>query len=144
MILTDENINSLDDNYNTAYYRNIDLKTIRDNNIINFNLIYHNNLPTFIRKAQRSCIDFIISNCPSQISKVRTHYDDNNHYQYKDINFCNILSDHIMISCRYSNNSIKSKQQFRTVRNYKLLTKHTLSQYFTNNDVINTTFNYTD
>ena len=108
IILTDENINSLDDNCNTTYYRNIELKIIRDNNIINYNLIYHNNQPTFIRKAQKSCIDFIISNCPSKINNVRTHYDDNYHYQYKDINYCNILSDHIIISCRYSNNSIKS------------------------------------
>ena len=77
IILTDENINSLDDNCNTAYYRNIELKTIRDNNIINCNLIYHNNQPTFIRKAQKSCIDFIISNCPSKINNVRTHYDEN-------------------------------------------------------------------
>ena len=122
IILTVETINSLDDNCNTAYCRNIELKTIRDNNIINYNLIYHNNQPTFIRKAQKLCIDFIISNCPTKINNVRTHYDDNTIYQYKDINYCNVLSDHIMISCRYSNNGIKFKQQFRTVRNYKLLT----------------------
>ena len=112
IVLTDENINSIDDNCNSAYYRNIDLKTIRDNNIINYNLIYHNNLPTFIRKAQKSCIDFIISNCPSKINNVRTHYDDNDHHQYKDVNYCNILSDPIMISCRYIDMKIKSNQQF--------------------------------
>ena len=144
IVLTDENINSVDDNCNSSSYRNIELKTIRDNNIINHGLVYHNNLPNFIRKAQKSCIDFIILNCPAKINNVRTHYDDNNHHQYKDINYCNILSDHIMISCRYSNSKIKSIQEFRTIRNYRLLTKHALSQYFTHNERLNTIFNYTD
>ena len=49
-----------------------------------------------------------------------------------------------MISCSYNNKKIKSTQQFRTIRDYKLLTKHTLNEYFSHNDTLNTIFNYTD
>ena len=111
-LLTDENLNSMEDNSNTGSYRNIELKQIRDNNIINYNLTYHNNLPTFFRKGTKSCIDFIISNCPTKINNTRTHYNDDDHYQYKGINHSNILSHHAMISCRYNSNKIKSFQQF--------------------------------
>ena len=85
IILTDENLNSLEDNCQTGQFRNFEFKNIRDSNIINFNLTYHNNLPTFFRKGSRSCIDFIISNCPTKLSNIRTHYNDDNNFQYKNI-----------------------------------------------------------
>ena len=59
-------------------------------------------------------------------------------------NYHNIMSDHIMISCSYNNKKIKSTQQFRTIRDYKLLTKDILNEYFSHNDTLNTIFNYTD
>ena len=104
----------------------------------------YNNQPTFYRKGIKPCIDFIISNCPTKISNVRTHYNGDDIYQYKDTNYHNIMSDHIMTSCSYNNKKIRATQQFRTIRDYKLLTKHTLNEYFSHNDTLNTIFNYTD
>ena len=54
------------------------------------------------------------------------------------------MSDHVMLSCTYNNKHITKTQQFKIIRNNKLLTKHTLNEYFTNNDTINTIFNHTD
>ena len=54
------------------------------------------------------------------------------------------MSDHVMLSCTYNNKHITKTQQFKIIRNNKLLTKHTLNEYFKNNDTINTKFNYTD
>ena len=50
MILTDNNINSLEDNTNTNMYRNIELKNLKDNMIIEHSLTVHNHEPTFFRK----------------------------------------------------------------------------------------------
>ena len=144
IILTDENIDSLDEGSNTKYLRNIELKTIKESNIIEYSLVYHNKLPTFFRKGVKSCVDFIISNCPSKIHNVRTHYDGNDIFEYKDREYNNIMSDHAMLSCTYNNKNIKKSQQFRIVRDSKLLTKHNLNEYLANNEVISTVFNYTD
>ena len=54
------------------------------------------------------------------------------------------MSDHVMISCTYNNKHITKTQQFRIIRNHKLLMKHNLNQYLSHNDIINTIFNYTD
>ena len=143
-ILTDENLNILDDFSNTSYLKNNFLKEIRDSNIIDFSLTYHNNKPTFFRKGVSSCIDFIISNCPSKISNVRTHYNDRDEFGYYDVDFNNIMSDHVMLSCHYNDNNISIPQQFRSVRNNRLLTKHALNEYFECNDRLNELFSYTD
>ena len=47
IILTDENIDSFENKSSTGYCKNIQLKTIRDNNIIENSLTYHNNKTTF-------------------------------------------------------------------------------------------------
>ena len=73
VILTDENIDSLQDKSSIGFSKNIQLKTLRDNSIIENSLTYHNNKATFCRKGVKSCIDFIISNCPLKIKNVRTH-----------------------------------------------------------------------
>ena len=54
------------------------------------------------------------------------------------------MSDHYLLSCTYNNKKITVPQQFLVTRNSKLLTKHTLNQYFSNNEALNTIFNYTD
>lgn len=89
-------------------------------------------------------MDFILSNCPSKISNVRTHYNDDDYYSYKDSDYNNIMSDHVMVSYHYNDKNIKIPQQFRTIRDYKLLTKHLLNQYFENNDILNEIFSLTD
>ena len=48
IILTDDNINSIDDFSMTNYYSNIELKNSRDNLFINSSLITHNNELTFL------------------------------------------------------------------------------------------------
>ena len=54
------------------------------------------------------------------------------------------MSDHVMLSCHYNDSNIKIPQQFRNVRDNKLLTKHTLNQYFENNHNLNEIFSLTD
>ena len=99
IILTDENINSFEDKSSIGNCKNIQLKEIRDNNIIQNSLTYHNNKPTFCRKGVKSCIDYIISNCPLKVDNVRTHDGDNQIFGYRDIEFNNIMSDHYILSC---------------------------------------------
>ena len=145
IILTDDNINSYEDNSFSNQYKNIEIKNIRDNSIISNCLIVHNNKPTFFRKGIKTCIDHIYSNCPINISNVRTHDNDNIHSDYDLFDAADsILSDHAMISCTYSHQSIKIPQQFKIIRNNKLLTKHSLNQYFDHNHELNRIFNETD
>ena len=47
-----------------------------------------------------------------QVSNVRTHYNDEDIYQYEDINYNNILSDHVMVSGVYNNKNIAKGSQF--------------------------------
>ena len=72
MILTDENIDSLQDKSKSGYCNNIHLKNIRDQSIIENSLTYHNNKATFNRRGIKSCIDYIISNCPTKVCVVGT------------------------------------------------------------------------
>ena len=62
---------------------------MRDNFVIDNRMTIHNEKPTFHRKGNVSCIDHIISNCPTKIKNVTTHKD--------------ILSDHNHLTCTYSN-----------------------------------------
>ena len=83
-------------------------------------------------------IDHIFSNCLSHIDNVRTHINNSNtnyvNLRAKIINNSHpILSDHAMLSCNYSSSDIIIPQQFRIVRNNKLLTKDKLQMYFNNN-----------
>ena len=98
----------------------------------------------FFRKGVSSCVDFVISNCSYKISNVRTHTNDEDHYSYKDDKFNNVMSDHAMVSCHFNDQSIKIPQQYRIVRDYKLLTKHSLNQYFSHNDKLNKNFSFSD
>jgi len=47
IIMTDENIDSLDEDSNSKYLCNIEPKTIKENNIIECSLVYHTKLSTF-------------------------------------------------------------------------------------------------
>ena len=144
VILTDENIDSLQDKCSTGYSKNIQLKSIREQSMIDNSLTYHNNRATFCRKGVKSCIDYIISNCPLKINNVRTHDGDKEVFGYKDLEYNNIMSDHFLLSCTYSSKKINFPQQFLITRNSKLLTKHNLSQFFTNNEVLQCIFSETD
>ncbi len=116
VILTDENIDSLQDKSSTGYSKNIQLKTLRDSSIIENSLTYHNNKATFCRKGVKSCIDFIISNCPLKINNVRTHDGETEVFGYKDWEFNNIMSDHFNLSCTYNHKKIDFPQQFLITR----------------------------
>ena len=111
--------------------------------IIQYNLTYHNKLPNFFRKGKKSCIDFMISNCPTKFLNIRTHYEDNI-FQYDNTNYSNILSNHVMVSGIYNKFFFANFRQFRIMRNFKLLTKYTLNQYFSLNKELNSIFNYSD
>ena len=119
----------LDEISSSCFSKNAQLRQIHDNNIIEYNLTYHNKLPTFFRKGVKSCIDFVISNCPTKVSNIRTHYNDEDIYQYEDINYNNILSDHVMVSGVYNNENVAKGSQFKITRDAKLLTKHILSRF---------------
>lgn len=108
--MTDENTNFDEGISSMAYSKYLQLRKIRKSNIIDYNLTYHNNMPTFFCKGNKSCIDFFISNCPIKISNVQTHYDVDEFFQYEDTNYNNIMSDHIMISGVYNNKKIVYSQ----------------------------------
>ena len=132
----------MEDYSNSSMYRNFELKSMKDNLIIENSLTVHNTDPTFFHKNIISCIDHIMSNCPLNISNVRTH-TSNNHSNYINIaaNIINnsnpIMSDHAILSCTYNNKNINLPQQFKIIRNHNLLTKHNLHQYFKDNDNLN-------
>ena len=54
------------------------------------------------------------------------------------------MSDHFLLSCTYNNKKITVPQQFLVTRNSKLLTKHTLNEYFSCNTFIQEIFSETD
>ena len=142
--MTDENIDNLQDKNRSGFCKNIQLKNIRDQSIIENSLTYHNNKPTFCRRGVKSCIDFIISNCPIKIANVRTHDGDTEIFGYKDVEYNNIMSDHFLLSCTYNNKKICIPQQFLITRNSRLLTRHNLNEYFSNNPLLQEIFSETD
>ena len=144
LILTDENIDSLQDKNKSGFCKNIHLKTIRDHSIIENSLTYHNNKATFNRRGVKSCIDYIISNCPTKVSNVRTHDGDTEVFGYRDLEYNNIMSDHYLLSCTYNNKKISIPQQFLVTRNSKLLTRHNLNEYFSYNPLLQEIFSETD
>ena len=137
IILTDDNINTLEDKSASQLYKNYDLKQIRDNMIIDNRLTTHNDRPTFFRPGMTSCIDHIMTNCPDKITNVTTHYDNykdydsnNDYYDYEDCDYemtktkrTNLtISDHAIISCDYNSKFLKIPQLFRIIRdNNKLI-----------------------
>ena len=125
------------------------MKNLRDELIIENSLIIHNNEPTFFRNQSKSCIDHIFSNCPTKISNTRTHVNNNlSQYNNPKANIINndnpILSDHAIISCQYNSKDIDIPEQFRIVRNTKLLTARKLQGLVNNNFALNTIFSETD
>ena len=54
VILADENIDSYDENSSSNRYRNIEIKNIRNSNIIEHSLTYHNDKPTIIRGNRKN------------------------------------------------------------------------------------------
>ena len=109
---------------------NIFLKNIRDEFLVSKNIIVHNKKPTFHRKNQISCIDHIHSNCASHINNVTTSK--------------NILSDHNYIYCTYSNQKFNLWPSYTIKRDFSLLTRYNLQQYFYNNTEIQSVFYYKD
>ena len=117
--------------------------------VIENSMVIHNKEPTFFRGNVRSCIDHIFSNCPTHVDNVCTHSNSNT-YNYTNLgaNIINnsnpILSDHSIPSCNYTSKDINIPQQFRIIRNMKLLTKEKLRLYFKNNTAFNSIFSYSD
>ena len=144
LILTDENIDSLQDKNKSGFCKNIQLKAIRDQSIIENSLTYHNNKATFNRRGVKSCIDYIISNCPTKVSNVRTHDGDTEIFGYRDLEYNNIMSDHYLLSCTYNNKKINIPQQFLVTRNSNLLTRQSLNDYFSCNPYLQEIFSETD
>ena len=70
VILTGDNIKSIEDNSNSSYYRNMELKSIKDNLINKDSLTIHNKDLTFFWKDIKSCIDHIMSNCPQMFKLI--------------------------------------------------------------------------
>ena len=134
MIMTDDNINSLEDNSLTNFYKNIQLKHLKDEMMINNSLIEINNKPTFFRPSIKLCMDHIISNCPSKISCVTTH----SHYNSNPTHNI-VISDYLILTAIYNNKEIVVPQLYTTIRNNKLLTRERLQQLWDINDIIKST-----
>ena len=129
--MTDDNINSLEDNSLTNFYKNLQLKHLKDEMMIKNSLIEHNHKPTFFRPSIKSCIDHIISNCPSKISSVTTHNHNNTNPTHNVI-----ISDHLTLTAICNNKEIVVPQLYTTIRNNKLLTRERLQQFWDCNDII--------
>ena len=143
IIMSDDNLNTLDDHSLSSNSRNFELKNIRDNFLIENSMVIHNKESTFFRNNVRSCIDHIFSNCPTHIDNVCTHSNTNtpNYCKLKAniINNSNpVLSDHSILSCNYTSKDICIPQQFKIIRNNKLLTKEKLQYYFEINIALKT------
>ena len=54
------------------------------------------------------------------------------------------MSDHYILSCTYNNSKINHPQQFKITRNFRLLTKYKLNQYFSNNEALQGIFSEQD
>ena len=117
--------------------------------MIKNSLVVHNSEPTFFRNSQKSCIDHILSNCPTKISNIRTHINDNsNNYTNIKASIINndnaTLSVHALLSWNYNSKDIHIPQQFKSIRNYRLLTKDKLQSMISNNNILNSIFSETD
>merc|ERR1712240_391568 len=130
IVLTDDNMDLNNDNYNNNYkivtIRERTTQFLSDNNITT-----HNKDPTFyIKQTPSSYIDHIYSNCPKKLTHITT------------IN--NGQSDHAMITAIYHTKALINNPKIIYTRPKYLLTEHKLNKYLSNNDIIQTGFNYTD
>ena len=149
VIMTDDNINTLEDKCNSNLYKNYELKQIRDNMIIDNRLTTHNDSPTFFRPGIISCIDHVMTNCPDKITDVTTHNDydnnsltnDSDHYENenrygKKTNLC--ISDHSIISFSYNSKYFKIPQLFKILRDNSKITCQKLTELFNKNLILPT------
>ena len=91
--MTDDNIDTLNDITTIDRCKNIKIKELRDNFLINHSITCLNKEPIFFRSGTRSCIDHIYTNCPQYIDRVTTHND-------RIFNGTNSLSDHSILTFR--------------------------------------------
>ena len=73
VVCMDDNIDTLGDNSFTNCYKNIYLKKMFDESIIENSLTIHNNKPTFHRRGVNSCVNHIMSNTPLCIDNIRIY-----------------------------------------------------------------------
>ena len=66
-IMMDDNIDTLHDYMTIDRCRNLKLKEMRDNFLIENSLTCLNDQPTFFRRGMKSCIDHVYTNTPHPI-----------------------------------------------------------------------------
>ena len=130
VVLTDDNLNTLQNSDHNSKYRLTKLQELRDQHLTQHGLTIHNNKPTFFDNQSSSCIDHIYSNCPSHFHNTTTIKSG--------------LSDHCVLLINYSTKKSIISANYAFKRNKHLLTKHSLCKYFENNYNLNTIFNSTD
>lgn len=130
IIVGDDNIDTLNSNNFHNTFKNHELKDIRDNFLINNNLVSHHNKPTFFRKGKQSCLDHLYTNCPSKVKNVTIEKD--------------IISDHKLVTFTYNNKKLSLNALYKVTRDYSLLKKDTLLHYFNINKKINDIFSSDD
>ena len=128
--MTDDNMDHNNHNFNNTY-KISNIKEITNTFITNNNYTIHNETNTyFINQTPISCIDHIYSNCPQKV----THVTTNNTGQ----------SDHAILTAKYHTKAPITNPKLVYTRQKHLLTEYTLNQYLTNNDILQTAYNYTD
>merc|ERR1711867_38221 len=130
IILTDDNM----DHNNNTFNNNYKINNIKDMTIEflnNNNYTTHNDENMYyVKQKPISCIDHIYSNCPQKITKVTTHNTGQ--------------SDHSIITAKYHTKApITPRRQIFT-RKKHLLTAHALNQHLQHNEIMQSTFTYTD
>ena len=93
-IMMDDNIDTLNDYTTIDRCRNLKLKEMRDNFLIDNSLTCLNDQPTFFRRGMKSCIDHVYTNTPQYTSNVTTH-------NLNILSGINSLSDHSILSFTY-------------------------------------------
>ena len=131
LVAMDDNIDSNKDSKINKQYKLKGLIDLLQSHMAQNNISQHNHQNThFQSNHSPSCIDHIYSNCPNKVSNVTTIP-------------CTI-ADHHIISCIYKTNATIYKPRFIKSRNFKLLTRESLSQHVEQSILLNSIFQLTD
>ena len=128
--MTENIMDNNNHNFNNNY-KITNIKDITNTFLTNTNYTTHNQTNIyFINQKPVSCINHIYSNCPHKVTHVTTHNTGQ--------------SDHAILTAKYHTKAPITTPKLVYTRQKHLLTEHTLKQYLTNNDILQTAYNYTD
>ena len=131
IVMMDTNIDTRCNTSHNAQYKIKDLFDMLFAHLNKYGICIHNKKFTRYRAHQQpSCIDHIFSNCPVKIIDVKTTLTG--------------MSDHCILSAKYTFNGKPYEPSYRISRNFQALTKSALELAIDNSECLNSIFNYDD